>query len=99
MIQHVVERARQVDLLAQVVVATDDERISDHCKEIGVDYVMTSVDCPSGTDRAREAVSQLKEKKPDFVINMQRDAPLTPPDFIVAMINSFKKDYLQLSSS
>ncbi len=71
-----------------VVVATDDDRIAAHCRELGADCVMTSPDCPSGTDRAAEAVRQLKEK-PDFVLNMQGDAPLTPPDFLRAMIDSF----------
>ena len=71
-----------------VVVATDDERIASHCKELGADFVMTSPDCPTGTDRAADVVRQMKDK-PDFVLNMQGDAPLTPPDFLRAMIDSF----------
>ena len=79
--------AKELDNVS-VLVATDDDRISKHCEEIGVDFVVTSPDCPSGTDRVSEAVKQLKEK-PDFILNMQGDAPLTPPDFITAMIKSF----------
>ena len=70
-----------------IVVATDDQRIGDHCDEIAVEWLMTSVDAPTGTDRAAEAVRQLPER-PDFVINMQGDAPLTPPDFLANMIAS-----------
>lgn len=71
-----------------VLVATDDDRITQHCNEIGVDSVMTPPESPSGTDRVAEAVCQMKDK-PDFILNMQGDAPLTPPDFLRAMIESF----------
>ena len=42
--------------------------------------VMTSDTCPTGTDRAFEAVRSLPNK-PDIVLNLQGDAPLTPPQF------------------
>lgn len=71
-----------------VIVATDDDRIARHCKEIGVTCLMTAPESPSGTDRVAEAVQQLHEK-PDFILNMQGDAPLTPPDFLRAMIHAF----------
>ncbi|AUH71199.1 3-deoxy-manno-octulosonate cytidylyltransferase [Legionella sainthelensi] len=71
-----------------VIVATDDERIVAHCHEIGVVPVMTSADAPSGTDRVAQAIQQIPSK-PDFILNMQGDAPLTPPDFLRAMIDSF----------
>lgn len=73
-----------------LVVATDDERITSHCDELGVKWVMTPVSCPTGTDRAEAAVQQLAEQ-PDFIVNLQGDAPLTPPDFITAMIDTYKK--------
>ncbi|MBI2785535.1 MAG: 3-deoxy-manno-octulosonate cytidylyltransferase [Legionella longbeachae] len=71
-----------------VVVATDDERIAEHCKDIDVRVMMTSPEAVSGTDRVAEAVQQMTDK-PDFILNMQGDAPLTPPDFLRAMIDSF----------
>ena len=71
-----------------VLVATDHESIAKHCEELGVPCVMTPPECPSGTDRAALAVRTLKDK-PDFILNMQGDAPLTPPDFLRAMIDSF----------
>ncbi|HEY1096373.1 MAG TPA: 3-deoxy-manno-octulosonate cytidylyltransferase [Alphaproteobacteria bacterium] len=94
MLQRVVRLAQNAAKEHQdvkIVVATDDERIVAHCKELSVEYVMTSVDCPTGTDRVQEAVAQLKDQ-PDFVLNMQGDAPLTPPDFISAMIASFARE-------
>jgi 3-deoxy-manno-octulosonate cytidylyltransferase (CMP-KDO synthetase) len=71
-----------------VVVATDDDRIAAYCNEIDVDFLMTPPESPSGTDRAAEAVRQMRDK-PDFILNMQGDAPLTPPDFLRAMIEAF----------
>lgn len=71
-----------------VVVATDDERIVQHCKELNVRSLMTPPESPSGTDRVAEAVRQMNDK-PDFILNMQGDAPLTPPDFLRALINAF----------
>ena len=74
-----------------VVVATDDARIGAHCDEIGALWVMTPVSCPSGTDRALAALRQLPCAY-DVVINLQGDAPLTPPDFITAMLQAFEAD-------
>ena len=71
-----------------VLVATDDDRIMQHCCDIGVDSVMTSSNAPSGTDRVAQAIAQLNDK-PDFILNMQGDAPFTPPDFLRAMMDAF----------
>jgi 3-deoxy-manno-octulosonate cytidylyltransferase (CMP-KDO synthetase) len=71
-----------------VVVATDDSRIMQHCEEISIHAIMTSEKALTGTDRVAEAVAQMTNK-PDFILNMQGDAPLTPPDFLRAMIDSF----------
>ena len=71
-----------------VVVATDDDRIKQHCHDLGVSVVMTHANALSGTDRVAQAVQQLSDK-PDFILNMQGDAPLTPPDFLQAMIRAF----------
>lgn len=71
-----------------VVVATDDERIRQHCQSIGVNAVMTSKEALTGTDRVAEAVRQMPSP-PDFILNMQGDAPLTPPEFLRAMITAF----------
>ena len=68
-----------------VLVATDDERISEHCHERSVDVVMTPEHCPTGTDRAREAL-RAKDDAADYVVNLQGDAPLTPADFVSGLI-------------
>ncbi|MBN1683818.1 MAG: 3-deoxy-manno-octulosonate cytidylyltransferase [Gammaproteobacteria bacterium] len=90
-VYHIAELGTKDFKQIEILVATDDERIADHCKELNMNYVMTDPECPSGTDRAFAAVNQLSEK-PDFIINLQGDAPLTPPWFIRAMIEAFYKN-------
>lgn len=72
----------------ELCVATDDQRIARHCDELGVTVVMTPSELPSGTDRVAAAMEQLRVQ-PDFILNMQGDAPLTPPDFIDRLIDAF----------
>lgn len=74
-----------------IVVATDDTRIEDHCKQAGIHYVMTSPDAPTGTDRVMEAVSKLKTQ-PDFIVNLQGDAPFTPWDFVRDVIDDYRNN-------
>lgn len=77
---------------ASVLVATDDDRIAAHAKEIGVASVMTDPDLPSGTDRCR-AAAELAAPDADFIVNLQGDAPFTPPEHVAALIaNATKGD-------
>jgi 3-deoxy-manno-octulosonate cytidylyltransferase (CMP-KDO synthetase) len=78
MIQRVYEQAKKSKALAEVIVATDDERIYDHVKAFGGEAVMTAADHPSGTDRCYEALQQLKEPY-RYVINIQGDEPFIDP--------------------
>lgn len=71
--------------VARVVVATDDERISDHAAEIGAEVVMTSTECRNGTERVAEALATLGDT-PEIVVNLQGDAPLTPPWFVEELV-------------
>jgi 3-deoxy-manno-octulosonate cytidylyltransferase (CMP-KDO synthetase) len=89
-VARIAEAAASGDASISLLVATDDERIGKHADELGVKWVMTPVSCPTGTDRAQIAVAQLAER-PDFVVNLQGDAPLTPPDFVRAMIDAFRE--------
>jgi 3-deoxy-manno-octulosonate cytidylyltransferase (CMP-KDO synthetase) len=93
MLQHVCVAAQQAaQQLSEVgvLVATDDARILDHAKSLGVDAVMTPVECPTGTDRIIAAIAQL-EHKPRAVVNLQGDAPLTPVSVIAALVASLQK--------
>ncbi len=89
MLARTVRAAQQAAFKARalVLVATDDQRIADHAKEIGVEAVMTDPDLPSGTDRCREAVA-MAAGDAFFIVNLQGDAPFTPPGHITALIDN-----------
>ncbi len=74
-----------------VFVTTEDQRIMDHCAQIGVPCILTSPDCPTGSDRVLEAVRQ-SGREFDIVINLQGDAPFTAPETITKIISEFEKN-------
>jgi len=81
LVQHVVERCREAQSLADVIVATDDERIAVVAREFCT-VEMTRADHPSGTDRIAEVVARLDC---DAVVNVQGDEPLIPAAVIDAV--------------
>lgn len=81
LIQHVVERCRLSRVLADVVVATDDERIAAVARGFAR-VEMTRSEHPSGTDRIAEAAARLEC---DAIINIQGDEPLMDPAVIDAV--------------
>ncbi len=85
----IAQAASKNDASVRFLVATDDTRIGEHAAALGAEWVLTPESCKTGTDRVRAAVAQLQEK-PVFVLNLQGDAPFTPPDFLTSMIASFK---------
>jgi 3-deoxy-manno-octulosonate cytidylyltransferase (CMP-KDO synthetase) len=72
------------------VVATDDVRIEEFCKNSGINVRMTSPDCQNGTERCWDTVRQEIEK-PDLVVNLQGDNPLCPPWIIQDIIDEYGK--------
>ena len=89
LIQRVVERARQSKLLAEVIVATDDQRIADCVAAIGGRAVMTRADHPSGTDRVAEVARKIRC---DIVVNIQGDEPLVEPAVIDDLARALARD-------
>ena len=91
MLSRVVDIAKQVaeevtDIT--LAVATEDKRIYDHAIELGVNAVITSDDCKTGSDRVLEASKKLGNF--DFILGLQGDAPFTPPNALIKMIEAFK---------
>jgi 3-deoxy-manno-octulosonate cytidylyltransferase (CMP-KDO synthetase) len=69
------------------VIATDHETIEVHAREIDAPVVMTDPDLPSGTDRALAAADAVAPEA-EFIVNLQGDAPFTPPGYISAIIEA-----------
>ena len=82
MIQHVVERAAQVEMLSKVYVATDNQKIAEVVTEFGGNVVMTRDDHVSGTDRLAEAAEKIGISEQDIVVNIQGDQPFFSAEVI-----------------
>jgi 3-deoxy-manno-octulosonate cytidylyltransferase (CMP-KDO synthetase) len=63
---------------AEVVIATDDDRIVAAAGLFGADARLTSLTHISGTDRIAEVALQSGWKDDDVVVNLQGDEPLMP---------------------
>ena len=89
LIQRTWDAGCRVSGIDQVVVATDDARIEAAVHAFGAEVVMTSADCANGTERCAEALQKL-DPAPEIVVNLQGDAPLTPPWFIEALLGKMR---------
>jgi 3-deoxy-manno-octulosonate cytidylyltransferase (CMP-KDO synthetase) len=93
--QSLIERswraAREVSDFDAIYVATDDGRIADAARGFGAEVLMTSPEARNGTERCAEALDQLGDGV-EMVVNLQGDAPLTPPWFLEALIAGLRAD-------
>lgn len=83
LIQRTYENAKSCKILDKIIIATDDKRIYDHVKEFQGQVIMTSVDCPTGTDRLAEVIrkdSSLSHAQ--IIVNIQGDEPTIDPKII-----------------
>lgn len=93
LLERVTAVARAAAALAgdcEVVVATDNEPIANHARQIGVDVAMTPSELDSGSSRAC-AAARLKPQRPDLVINLQGDAPFIPPAIVAGLIATLRE--------
>ena len=67
---------------SEIVVATDHADIVDVCQRHGIDAVLTSPDCPSGTDRIAEVAAAKGWDSQQIVVNVQGDEPLIEPELV-----------------
>ena len=81
--------ACSVDGVDRVVVATDDPRIAEASHAFGAEVVMTSDKWLNGTERVSEAHEKLGGEY-EIVVNLQGDAPLTPPWFVENLIEGMR---------
>ena len=89
MIQRVWEKCVEATSANRVLVATDDERIKEHCNNHDINTIITTEHCLTGTDRLYE-VAQKKEA--DIYINVQGDEPLISPMDIKVVLQAAQKE-------
>lgn len=81
MIQRVYERTIGSEA-AEVMVATDDERIMRACAGFGARAELTRGDHRSGTDRIAELAERFAWPDAQIVVNVQGDEPGLPPALV-----------------
>lgn len=91
LIAHVIERAAQMPGCERVV-ATDDPRIADVARSLGVDAVLTRTDHPTGSDRLAEVAERLGWPDDSIVVNLQGDEPLMPLSCLHAVVDALRED-------
>jgi len=89
MIHRVWEKCVKATSHDKVLVATDDERIIEHCKSNNMEVLLTSNNCLTGTDRLFEVA---QKRKAQLYINVQGDEPLISPEDIKAVIRAAQKE-------
>lgn len=96
MIQHVVERVRQAQLIRSTLVATDDERIKKAVEEFGGQAILTRHDHRTGTDRVAEVAAHVEA---EIYVNIQGDEPLIDPGTIDAVVAAMlEEDSIQIAT-
>lgn len=95
MVEWVWRAAAASRLMDPIVVATDAEEVAAVCRERGIPTVMTSPDCPSGSDRVREVARQLDA---DIYVNIQGDEPTLTPDFFPPLLSLFDRPQVEVAT-
>ena len=92
MIQQVYERVSLSDVVTDVTVATDDQRIFDVVCGFGGNAVITGKENRSGTDRVAEAAEKMGLALDDIVVNIQGDQPEVHPQHLQDVVDPFKTE-------
>lgn len=89
-IQWVWEKTIHCNGIDRVIIATDDERIYNACKEFGAEVEMTSTEHKSGSDRIAEVARRHPEI--EFIINVQGDEPMIEKENIELVRKAIVED-------
>lgn len=84
-------------VVEDVVVATDDVRITEEVERFGGCAIMTSEAHRSGTDRCAEALTKMGSNY-DVVINVQGDEPFIRREHIEALIACFNNPETEIAT-
>jgi 3-deoxy-manno-octulosonate cytidylyltransferase (CMP-KDO synthetase) len=95
MVEWVWRAAMASGLMNPVVVATDSQEVASVCRERGIPVAMTSPECPSGSDRVREAARQIDA---DVYVNIQGDEPTLTGEFFPPLLWLFERPEVEVAT-
>ncbi|MCH7863495.1 MAG: 3-deoxy-manno-octulosonate cytidylyltransferase, partial [Proteobacteria bacterium] len=79
MLWHVYQGVSRAQNIKEVWVLSDSQEVVDQASSWGAKALLTSEDCPSGTDRIASVIGSLDA---DVIINVQGDEPLISSEVI-----------------
>jgi len=91
LVQRTWEAAGSVAGVGRIIVATDDAGIAEAATGFGAEVAMTPTTCRNGTERCAAVAAALGTEW-DVIVNLQGDAPLTPPWFVEALVAAMAGD-------
>lgn len=93
LIQRSYENALRCSGLSMLAIATDHPEIYEHAKSFGAHVIMTSVECPTGSDRLAEALRNYREfDGADIILCIQGDEPCVEPEVFENIAELLVKD-------
>jgi len=95
LVQHVYERALQVEGADEVVVATDHDVVREAVESFGGNVIMTSPDHESGSDRAAEVA---RARPCGLIVNLQADEPELEPKDVAALIAAMRESGAEMGT-
>jgi len=95
-LRHVYERVSASNLFDEVIIATDDLRISAMAQDFGATVVLTDSALPSGTDRIA-AVAEVLEAD-SIILNVQGDEPLISTEALRDLLKAFDSADIKMAS-
>jgi 3-deoxy-manno-octulosonate cytidylyltransferase (CMP-KDO synthetase) len=102
MIQRVYEQSCKANVLSEVWIATDDNRIENHIKSFGGKVMLTSPNHKSGTERCNEVIQRLQTDMSsrlfDVAINIQGDEPFIQPEQIEKVASCFLNPEVEIAT-
>ena len=94
MIHWVYERARQSDLIDELLVATDSSEVCEYCNGEGISVMLTR-EHPSGSDRLYEVVERTGGS---IYVNIQGDEPTVSADHIDLLLRPLLEGKAEVST-
>lgn len=96
MIRRVYEQAKKAQLLTEVIVATDDNRIREEVLSFGGKVIMTRIDHQSGTERCAEVAIQYQDMA--AIVNIQGDEPFIDPSQIDLIVQLLLQEEVKIAT-
>jgi len=80
MIQHTYENSLNSKLINRIIIATDDDKVTQVCRGFGAEVIVTPKNIQTGSDRIAYVVRDMKEA--EIIVNIQGDEPFIRGEMI-----------------